>query len=181
MTRPQGNGLRRCWRCSTGRQTVLLRKGGIHEKRFELTAREFVLFPTVAHGHAERVRGQAPGSAGGAAADSTDTQLVVRVAARWLLPWRSIGPNVSMISPICNIWTNESVHAPSGWTSGPRHRLTVLVVQASPLTVPVAAPARWLRRLQELVDLDRSRSCCTRSAIRPNSPRSPDRVRRSVG
>ncbi len=39
-----------------GRQTVLLRKGGIHEKRFEVAAREFLLFPTVAHSHAERVR-----------------------------------------------------------------------------------------------------------------------------
>ena len=40
-----------------GRQQVLLRKGGIGEKRFDITvAREFLLFPTVAHSHAERVR-----------------------------------------------------------------------------------------------------------------------------
>jgi len=39
-----------------GRQTVLLRKGGIHEKRFEVGRDRFVLFPTVAHSHAERVR-----------------------------------------------------------------------------------------------------------------------------
>src|SRR5680860_187489 len=39
-----------------GRQTVLLRKGGIHEKRFEVERDRFVLFPTVAHSHAERVR-----------------------------------------------------------------------------------------------------------------------------
>ena len=39
-----------------GRQTVLLRKGGIGEKRFDVAAAEFVFFPTVAHGHAERVR-----------------------------------------------------------------------------------------------------------------------------
>ncbi len=32
-----------------GRQTVLLRKGGIGEKRFEVAAHEFLLFPTVAH------------------------------------------------------------------------------------------------------------------------------------
>ncbi len=41
-----------------GRQRVLLRKGGIGEKRFELAAREFLLFPTVAHSHAERVRAE---------------------------------------------------------------------------------------------------------------------------
>lgn len=39
-----------------GRQTVLLRKGGIHEKRFEVGRDRFVLFPTVAHSHLERVR-----------------------------------------------------------------------------------------------------------------------------
>ncbi|MDP9405577.1 MAG: DUF1802 family protein, partial [Actinomycetota bacterium] len=39
-----------------GRQTVLLRKGGIHEKAFRVGADAFVLFPTVAHSHAERVR-----------------------------------------------------------------------------------------------------------------------------
>ena len=39
-----------------GRQTILLRKGGIHEKRFEVERDRFVLFPTVAHSHAERVR-----------------------------------------------------------------------------------------------------------------------------
>ena len=38
-----------------GRQRVLLRRGGIGEKRFELTAREFLLFPTVAHSHAHRL------------------------------------------------------------------------------------------------------------------------------
>ena len=31
-----------------GRQTVLLRKGGIGEKRFDLEASEFLFFPTVA-------------------------------------------------------------------------------------------------------------------------------------
>ena len=39
-----------------GRQTVLLRKGGIHEKRFSLRGSRFVVFPTVAHSHAESTR-----------------------------------------------------------------------------------------------------------------------------
>ena len=53
-----------------GRQTVLLRKGGIHEKRFALTARQFVFFPTVAHGHAETTQeGLAPREQCGSACD----------------------------------------------------------------------------------------------------------------
>ena len=61
-----------------GRQSVLLRKGGIHEKRFEVTAQECLLFPTVAHSHAQRVRPEHRDLLDPAAADSTDTELVVR-------------------------------------------------------------------------------------------------------
>ena len=55
-----------------GRQLVLLRKGGIGEKRFEVAAAEFVLFPTVAHSHVERVRPEHRDLLPRAAADSTD-------------------------------------------------------------------------------------------------------------
>ena len=65
-----------------GRQRVLLRKGGIGEKRFDVTvAREFMLFPTVAHSHAERVRPQFRDLLAAAALDSTDDRFVVRAAA----------------------------------------------------------------------------------------------------
>ena len=65
-----------------GRQTVLLRKGGIHEKRFDVAAREFVFFPTVAHGHAERVRPEHRDLLDAAAADSTDDEIVIRAGAK---------------------------------------------------------------------------------------------------
>ena len=55
-----------------GRQRVLLRKGGIGEKRFELAAREFLLFPTIAHSHAQRVRPEHRDLLEAAAGDSTD-------------------------------------------------------------------------------------------------------------
>lgn len=48
-----------------GRQTVLLRKGGIHEKRFEVAAPRFLLFPTVAHSHLDRVRPEHRGTSSG--------------------------------------------------------------------------------------------------------------------
>ncbi|MGZ4510054.1 MAG: DUF1802 family protein, partial [Mycobacterium sp.] len=65
-----------------GHQRVLLRKGGIGERRFELAAREFLLFPTVAHSHAERVRPEHRDLLEAAAADSTDDRLVIRAAAK---------------------------------------------------------------------------------------------------
>ena len=59
-----------------GRQTVLLRKGGIGEKRFEVSAPEFVFFPTVEHSHAQRVRPEFTDLLNRAAGDSTDTEVV---------------------------------------------------------------------------------------------------------
>ncbi len=65
-----------------GRQTVLLRKGGVHEKRFAVTASRFLLFPTVAHSHAERVRPEHRDLLDPAAADSTEDALVIRAGAK---------------------------------------------------------------------------------------------------
>src|SRR5690242_13068453 len=65
-----------------GRQTVLLRKGGIHEKRFDVAADRFLLFPTVAHSHTERVRAEHRDLLAAAAADSTDEEVVLRAGAK---------------------------------------------------------------------------------------------------
>ena len=129
-----------------GRQTVLLRKGGIHEKRFALpgvagsaasaTAPRFLLFPTVAHSHAERVRPEHRDLLDAAAADSTDEALVVRAGAKVVAAVEVNRPDaLDEIAPL-HIWTAESVRA-DRLDFRPKHRLTVLVVQASPLVEPV--------------------------------------------
>ena len=119
-----------------GRQRVLLRKGGIGEKRFELTAGEFLLFPTVAHSHAERVRPEHRDLLGAAAADSDDEQLTVRAAAKVVAALEVNRPeNLSAIEDL-HIWTAESVRA-DRLDFRPKHKLAVLVVQAIPLFEPV--------------------------------------------
>lgn len=98
-----------------GRQTVLLRKGGIGEKRFAVEADEFLLFPTVAH------------------------RVVIRAAAK-------VVAAVAVHRDECldeiedlHIWTAESVHT-DRLDFRPRHRLTVLVMQAVPLAEPIRLP-----------------------------------------
>jgi len=119
-----------------GRQTVLLRKGGIHEKRFEVAASRFLLFPTVAHSHAERVRPEHRELLGPAAADSADDEVVLRAAARVVATVEVNRPEkLDEIAPL-HIWTADSVRA-DRLDFRPRHRLTVLVVSAAPLTEPV--------------------------------------------
>jgi hypothetical protein len=118
-----------------GRQTVLLRKGGIHEKRFAVTASRFLLFPTVAHSHAERVRPEHRDLLDVAAADSTEDQVVLRAGAKVVAAIEVNRPEaLETIAPL-HIWTAESVRA-DRLDFRPKHRLTVLVVQASPLAEP---------------------------------------------
>ncbi len=123
-----------------GRQTVLLRKGGIHEKRFdvapEVAQSWFLLFPTVVHSHAERVRPEHRELLGPAAADSTEDDVVLRAVARVVAAVEVNRPEkLDEIAPL-HIWTTESVRA-DRLDFRPRHRLTVLVVSAAPLTEPL--------------------------------------------
>jgi len=122
-----------------GRQTVLLRKGGIGEKRFDLAAPEFVFFPTVAHGHAERVRPEHRDLLGAAASDSTETEVVIRAGAKVVAAVAVNRPEGLDDIAQTHIWTAESVRA-DRLDFRPRHRLTVLVVQARPLIEPVRLP-----------------------------------------
>lgn len=123
----------------TGRQQVLLRKGGIGEKRFDVTAQEFVLFPTVAHGHAERVRPQFRDLLAASASDSSDDRVVVRAAAKVVAALPVNRPdNIDAIEDL-HIWTAASVRR-DRLDFRPRHRLAVLVVQAVPLLEPWELP-----------------------------------------
>jgi hypothetical protein len=119
-----------------GRQRVLLRKGGIGEKRFELSAREFLLFPTVAHSHAQRVRPEHRDLLEAAAADSTDEHLTIRAAARVVAAVAANRPDGLQEIEDLHIWTAESVRA-DRLDFRPRHKLAVLVVSVTPLAEPV--------------------------------------------
>jgi hypothetical protein len=119
-----------------GRQTVLLRKGGIHEKRFAVTASRFLLFPTVAHSHAKRVRPEHRDLLDAAASDSTADAVVIRAAAKVVAAIEVNRPEALDEIADMHIWTADSVRE-DRLDFRPKHRLTVLVVQASPLVEPL--------------------------------------------
>ncbi len=122
-----------------GRQTVLLRKGGIHEKRFTLDSPHFLFFPTVAHSHAQRVRAEHRDLLTPAARDSTEDEIVLRAGAKVVAAVEVTRPEgLEGIAPL-HIWTAESVQA-DRLDFRPKHRLTVLVVQVSPLAEPERLP-----------------------------------------
>ena len=122
-----------------GRQTVLLRKGGIHEKRFAVCASRFLLFPTVAHTHARRVRSEHQDLLARSNVDSTADDVLIRAAANVVAAVEVARPDrIESLEPF-HIWTADSVRA-DRLDFRPRHRLTVLVVQACPLRAPVRLP-----------------------------------------
>jgi hypothetical protein len=122
-----------------GRQTVLLRKGGIGEKRFQVSAPEFVFFPTVEHSHAERVRPEFTDLLDRAVGDSTETEVVLRGGAKVVAAVAVERPEQLEAMADLHIWTAQSVQN-DRLDFRPRHRLTVLVVQAKPLVAPVRLP-----------------------------------------
>ncbi|OBK86018.1 hypothetical protein A5649_21485 [Mycolicibacter heraklionensis] len=122
-----------------GRQRILLRKGGIHEKRFDVSADEFLLFPTSVHSHAERVRPEHRDLLAPAAADSTAEQIVIRAAAKVVAALPVERPEALDDIAGLHIWTAESVRA-DRLDFRPKHRLTALVIQVFPLSAPVRLP-----------------------------------------
>jgi hypothetical protein len=119
-----------------GRQRVLLRKGGIGEKRFELAAREFLLFPTVAHSHAQRVRPEHRDLLEAGAADATEERLTLRAAAKVVAAQEVNRPEGLAEIEDLHIWTAESVRA-DRLDFRPKRKLAVLVVSVIPLAEPV--------------------------------------------
>ena len=124
-----------------GRQTVLLRKGGIHEQAFAVPGDGggFVLFPTVAHSHAERVRPEHAGLLAPGAADVTDEAVTIRcgIGLVDVVPVRR--PERLPELADLHIWTDRSVRE-DRVEFRPRHALQVLVVRAVRLDEPVTLP-----------------------------------------
>ena len=164
-----------------GRQTVLLRKGGIHEKRFAVTASRFLLFPTVAHSHAERVRPEHRDLLDAAATDSTDEALVLRAGAKVVAAIEVSQPEAIDAIADLHIWTADSVKQ-ERLDFRPKHRLTVLVVQASPLIEPVPlARTPEYAGCKSWVPLPVDPAWATPIHDGADLARIAERVRRSVG
>ena len=109
-----------------GRQALLLRKGGIHEKRFAVPevgdngpTTPFLLFPTVSHAHRERVRPEHRDLLAPAARDVTEDEIVVRAAAGLVAAIEVRRPErIDELEP-WHLWTGALPCGPTDWTSGP--------------------------------------------------------------
>jgi hypothetical protein len=120
-----------------GRQTVLLRKGGIRERRFDVSRDRFVLFPTVAHAHAERVRAGHEDvlAAGATDVDEARSTFVVRAGVDLVDVIATNDADGLSKLPDLHIWKPE--HIAERLAFRPKHPLQVLVVRAFALPEPV--------------------------------------------
>ena len=122
-----------------GRQTVLLRKGGIHEKRFSLRGSRFVVFPTVAHSHAESTRPEHAELLALGLPDVAESSVTVRVDLEVVEAIAVHRPErIAELEPF-HIWTTDSVRR-NRIDFRPRRELTAIVVRARPLALPVEVP-----------------------------------------
>ena len=123
-----------------GRQTLLLRKGGIAEKAFSVdgVAGPFVLFPTVAHSHRERVRPEHHDllAAGDAQIDEAANTFSVTVGLTVVAAVPVTRPEGLAEIEHLHIWTAASVQA-DRLDFRPKHALQALVVRAVELPRPV--------------------------------------------
>lgn len=126
------------------RQTVLLRKGGIHERAFAppeqgdgAASGGVVLFPTVAHSHRERVRAEHADLLDLGEADVAGDTLTLRAGVRVVDTIQVARPEALPAIADLHIWTDASVRA-DRVDFRPKHALTVMVVQAVALPEPVA-------------------------------------------
>ncbi len=124
-----------------GRQTVLLRKGGIHEKAFtvEGDGTGVLLFPTVAHSHAERVRPEHADLLPLGAADVTDARLTVRCGVVILHAVAVARPERLPALSDLHIWTDASIRE-ERVEFRPKHALQALVVRAIALPEAITIP-----------------------------------------
>lgn len=127
-----------------GRQTLLLRKGGIHEKAFDLAVADgdrFVLFPTIAHSHAERVRPEHADVLAPGAADVDDDAFTVRAGVSLVAAVPVVRPERLDEVADLHIWTSASVRS-DRLEFRPKHQLVALVVRVVALPQPVRLQRR---------------------------------------
>ncbi len=126
-----------------GRQHILLRKGGIHEKAFVPpagagSAVPLVLQPTVAHTHAERTRPEHHDLLAAGDADVAEDAFTIRAGVRITDIVEVVRPERLAEIADLHIWTEESIQE-DRVRFRPTQALQVLVVQAVPVG-PVRLP-----------------------------------------
>ena len=120
-------------RCSTGARPCCFARAEFTRRGSPSTRRLF--FPTVAHSHAQRVRPEHRDLLAAAYGDSTEDEIVLRAGAKVVAAVEVSRPDGLEDIAHLHIWTAESVRA-DRLDFRPKHKLTVLVVQVSPLAEP---------------------------------------------
>ncbi|MFN2556956.1 MAG: DUF1802 family protein [Nitriliruptorales bacterium] len=118
-----------------GRQTILLRKGGIRERSFAVRGTTFVLYPTVEHSHHHRVRPQYADLLARGAADVAHDRRTLRCRVQLIEVVTVAHPDGLRELGDLHIYGEE--HVEERLAFRPRHPLHVLVAQAAALRPPV--------------------------------------------
>lgn len=124
----------------SGAQTLLIRKGGIHEKKFDVPARRFLLFPTYIH---QKERLLKPEWHEGyhtslALFDRDNTLVTVRYFAEIANVWTTWDDTAIAAVSDFHIWQPSVARERLHWR--PRHPLYLLNLRVFALPAPVTLP-----------------------------------------
>ncbi len=135
-----------CRAIAAGRQTLILRKGGIAEKsgEFEVEHREFLLFPTLFHQQNDAVVPEARAELDLQAKDTVTISLFAKVAeVQRLTDWEK----VRALAPF-HIWTEETIKDRFGWGNpsargslkAGENAITLIIARFYCLPTPITLP-----------------------------------------
>lgn len=122
-----------------GRQTILLRKGGIDEKGFWVEAGAFYLFPTYLHQHRERVRDEFHADFDRALAQRP-AETVLRVNAFAEVLEAAEVTDAEGLAKLDDLHPYSAAHVAERLQFRPKKPPVVLVVRARPLLEPIELP-----------------------------------------
>lgn len=112
-----------------GRQVLLLRKGGIHEKRFEVPHRQFYLYTTYEHQRADLLKPEYLPHLEATLAERIGPESVI--ITHWAeaadVYWVTEEETLAALAPF-HIWTDDYAQKRLHWR--PKHPLAVMMVRA---------------------------------------------------
>ncbi len=123
----------------TGETVTLLRKGGIHERGFDVKKPRFLLFPTYLHQAASKFRPEARGHFEAVSGEGDGTQRVnIRCAAEVVDSRTTTDESLLPALAGETIMTEDELRARYAWKPG--QALHVLLVRVHRLPIPLEVP-----------------------------------------
>lgn len=129
-----------CAALGDGKQTVLLRKGGIAEGPFKTRAKHFLMFPTKFHTEESLLQPEAAAQYAGIMDFAPGETLDFAVVGEVTGSWSTFDPTVLQRTSKLHVWNDKFLETRLKWR--PKTPITVLEIRAWKVTPQVSIPSK---------------------------------------